>query len=256
MIQADVSQKGGVVDVLNAEGSASVVIVCEHASCFIPDRFDHLGLTVDARTSHAAWDPGALAVAKGMSQRLDAPLVASKVSRLVYDCNRPPEAPDAMPARSEVIDVPRNKDLTAAERAERTNLFYEPFRATVAHTLDTKADPVLVTIHSFTPVYHGSPRAVEIGLLHDDDTRLTDAMLASAAAHTKLKVARNAPYGPEDGVTHTLKEHALPYKRPNVMIEIRNDLIATEDAQTDMAQMLSAWLTEALHTQDGVSCKG
>ena len=256
MNHSQVSKSDAVVEVLNAEGSAPVVLVCEHASKHIPDRFEHLGLTVAARTSHAAWDPGALAVAENMSQQLAAPLVASRVSRLVYDCNRPPDAADAMPARSEVIDVPRNAGLTDAQRAERIKAFYAPFKAAVTRTLDAKTDPTLVTVHSFTPVYHGVPRSVEIGLLHDTDTRLTDAMLSCAAAHTACVVERNAPYGPQDGVTHTLKEHALPYKRPNVMIEIRNDLIATATAQNEMAKMLSAWLTDAMAKTDTVQCKG
>ncbi|MGA9252503.1 MAG: N-formylglutamate amidohydrolase [Roseobacter sp.] len=256
MNRLKVSDRNGVVDVLNAEGTAPIVLVCEHASPFIPARFDNLGLTAAARISHAAWDPGALAVAESMSRHLAAPLVASRVSRLVYDCNRPPEAPGAMPAKSEVIDVPGNTALTDAERAERTKTFYAPFKAEVARTLNAKRAPTLVTVHSFTPVYHGVTRSVEIGLLHDDDARLTDAMLSCATAHTSCVVERNAPYGPQDGVTHTLKEHALPHNWPNVMIEIRNDLIATEQAQKDMAKMLSAWLTEALATLETLQCKG
>lgn len=254
MNQSQTSESGPVVEVLNAEGSAPIVLVCEHASHYIPDQFHHLGLPLSARTSHAAWDPGALGVAQNMSRHLAAPLVASCVSRLVYDCNRPPEAPDAMPARSEVIDVPRNATLTDAERAERTKTFYAPFKAAVTRILDAKTAPTLVTVHSFTPVYHGVPRSVEIGLLHDEDARLTDAMLSCASAHTSCVVERNAPYGPKDGVTHTLKEHALPEKRPNVMIEIRNDLIATAQAQKDMARNLSAWLTDAIATMDAVQC--
>jgi predicted N-formylglutamate amidohydrolase len=111
-------------------------------------------------------------------------------------------------------------------------------------------------VHSFTPVYHGVARSVEIGLLHDKDARLTDAMLACAASNTTHVVERNQPYGPKDGVTHTLKEHALPHNRPNVMIEIRNDLIATEQAQKAMATMLSAWLTEAMAPTDTDQCRG
>jgi predicted N-formylglutamate amidohydrolase len=256
MNHSDVSDRDAVVEVLNAEGTAPVVLVCEHASPFIPACFDDLGLAEDARQSHAAWDPGALAVALIMSQQLDAPLVASCVSRLVYDCNRPPDADDAMPARSEVIEVPRNAALTDAERAERTRTYYAPFRAALDRTLAALPAPTLVTVHSFTPVYHGVARSVEIGLLHDKDARLTDAMLACAASNTTHVVERNQPYGPKDGVTHTLKEHALPHNRPNVMIEIRNDLIATEQAQKAMATMLSAWLTEAMAPTDTDQCRG
>jgi len=84
----------------NPDGQSPVVLVCEHASHYIPAQFDGLGLSDDARHSHAAWDPGAMGVALLMAKQMDAALVASGVSRLVYDCNRPPTAIDAMPARS------------------------------------------------------------------------------------------------------------------------------------------------------------
>ncbi|WP_069298706.1 N-formylglutamate amidohydrolase [Neptunicoccus sediminis] len=238
-----------VVEVLNPAGASPVVLVCEHASSFIPPELQDLGLNRNDRLSHAAWDPGALAVAQQMAKRLDAKLVASRISRLVYDCNRPPDAPDAMPARSELVVVPGNAELDETARQSRTMAYYHPFRETLARTLSVTAaqgaTPVLVTVHSFTPVYHGSPRAVEIGILHDSDTRLADAMLEAAQA-SELNVQRNEPYGPEHGVTHTLKQHGLSNGYANVMLEIRNDLIGTEIQQRKMGDTLCDWLLTAL----------
>jgi len=231
----------------NADGKGQVLLVCEHASNRIPAALDNLGLDEAARLSHVAWDPGALAVAQEISQILDARLVASTVSRLVYDCNRPPEAPGAMPERSEVFDIPGNQNLTEAEKAARVATVYEPFRTLLAETIATSpTPPVLVTIHSFTPVYLGKQRDVEIGILHDSDTRLADAMLDLAPKHTELNARRNDPYGPEDGVTHTLKLHALPNGLMNVMIEVRNDLIATADQQRAVGKMLAELIADAL----------
>lgn len=236
------------VQKVNADGASSIVLVCEHASRFIPKEFKNLGLPEHLRDSHVVWDPGALGVARRMSQRLDAALVAGGVSRLVYDCNRPPEAIDAMPAQSEVITIPGNIGLTSPSRKARTQAFYAPFRDALAQQIDRTDAPVIVTIHSFTPVYHGTARAVEIGVLHDEDTRLADAMLHTAAAHTQANVQRNQPYGPDDGVTHTLREHAIEKGHLNVMLEVRNDLIRTEAAQTEMGDMLAVWLAAAFAT--------
>jgi predicted N-formylglutamate amidohydrolase len=244
-----------VVEVLKASGRSPIVLVCEHASHFIPRDLEDLGMRGEALTSHAAWDPGARAVAVEMSERLDAPLVASRISRLVYDCNRPPAAPDAMPARSEVFDIPGNADLSPAERQSRVAAYYEPFRAELGRVLDGRENPAVVTIHSFTPVYKGRQRHVEIGVLHDSDTRLADAMLEKTALPHGFDIRRNAPYGPEDGVTHTLKEHALPRGRPNVMIEIRNDLIRTVEAQAAMAKLMSEWVGKALARTEAAACK-
>lgn len=233
------------VRTVNANGRSALVLVCEHASAHMPAAFDHLGLPPHARKAHIAWDPGALAVAEYMSQRLDAPLVAGTLSRLIYDCNRPPEAPSAIPERSEVFDIPGNIGLSDAARAARVDAIYTPFHAAVAQVMAQTKAPILVTVHSFTPTYHGQPRPVEIGLLHDSDTRLTDAMLGNAVQHTSMNVERNAPYGPQDGVTHTLQRHAIPQGHPNLMVEIRNDLIATPADQQAMGDMLAEWITAA-----------
>lgn len=245
------------VMVLNPEGRSSVVVVCEHASRFIPPAFGELGLDEAARQSHVAWDPGALEVARGLARRFDAKLIASNVSRLVYDCNRPPSAADAMPAHSEVTDVPGNANLTAAQRADRTARFYDPFRASLAAAIAATPDPILVTVHSFTPIYHAKPRAVEIGVLHDTDARLSDAMMQIVQAYTGMNVMINEPYGPADGVTHTLKEHAIKAGHLNVMLEIRNDLIETPQQQDAMSACLANWLSgalAALKVPVGVQC--
>ncbi|MBY8976769.1 N-formylglutamate amidohydrolase [Rhodobacteraceae bacterium NNCM2] len=234
------------VHIVNPMGSSSLVLICEHASFEIPAVFRNLGLSDADRKSHAAWDPGAMAVASHLSKALDAVLIAGAVSRLVYDCNRPPEAPDAMPAKSEVVEIPGNSGLSQSDRDARTQTYYQPFRAAVAEAVARRPAPIIVTIHSFTPVYYSAQRSVEIGVLHDRDTALADAILLTAARHTQADVQRNQPYGPEDGVTHTLKEHALPGGHLNVMLEIRNDLIATGDAQKTMADMIAAWLADAI----------
>ncbi|MFK7835534.1 MAG: N-formylglutamate amidohydrolase [Sulfitobacter sp.] len=246
MDQVQNASSDAVFEVTNPAGSSPIVVVCEHASAYMPPALNNLGLSGDVLTSHAAWDPGALGVATGLSQRLDAALVASRISRLVYDCNRPPGHPGAMPARSEVFDIPGNVDLSAAQRETRHDAYYLPFRNAVAQTLEAAKSPILVTMHSFTPIYHGQQREVEIGLLHDADTRLVDAMLSCAAAHTDHVVRRNEPYGPQDGVTHTVAEHATPKGHPNVMLEVRNDLIATPAAQDRMAAQIAGWLTQAI----------
>ncbi|WP_323776242.1 N-formylglutamate amidohydrolase [Leisingera sp.] len=250
MRESDSHAQEEAVEVVNREGTSPVLLLCEHASNNIPARYDGLGLRDEDRLSHAAWDPGARAVALHMSRVLDAPLVASTVSRLVYDCNRPPEAPSAMPEKSELVEVPGNKGLTAAQRQERADTVYAPFCGAAAKLIKARKDAglqtVLVTMHSFTPVYYGECRAVEIGILHDADSRLADAMLAAAPALPHRQVERNEPYGPADGVTHSLKVHGLAHGLANVMIEIRNDLVTTPDEEEAMAEEMLTLLRPAL----------
>lgn len=238
---------GGGVVVENPDGAGRWVLVCEHAGDWLPPELGGLGLAPELLTSHIAWDPGALAVARGMARILDAPLVAQLTSRLVYDCNRPPEAEGAMPEVSEVHRIPGNAALSPTQRDARTRAVYLPFREAVAACIDRQqavaGDVAVVTVHSFTPVYKGVRRDVEVGILHDADARLADAVLAVADAD--LAVRRNEPYGPADGVTHTLRTHALPRGLANVMIEVRNDLIAGAAEQAAMAGRLARWLIAA-----------
>ncbi|RKE84268.1 N-formylglutamate amidohydrolase [Rhizobium sp. AG855] len=244
------SADGETVAVENANASGAVVLVCEHASSVLPLAAGTLGLTAEALASHIAWDPGALAVARLLSEKLDAVLIHQRFSRLVYDCNRPPESPAAMPEKSEIYEIPGNKDLSVAERYARTAAIYVPFHDRVSAELARRSGEgrpaVLVTVHSFTPVYFGKPRAVEIGILHDADSRLADAMLDGAAKTGRYRVERNSPYGPEDGVTHTLRLHALPAGHANVMIEVRNDLIANSVDQEVMADYLAGLIADAV----------
>ena len=238
---------------LGPAGGAPVLLLCEHASNAFPDVVGTLGLDEAVRMSHAAWDPGALALAERLSESLGLPLVHGTVSRLIYDCNRPPEAPDAIPVQSEVHDIPGNRELSEADRARRVALVYDPFTAAVEAAISSARPGAIVTIHSFTPVYFGTPREVEIGILYDRDTQLADALLSQDWGG--YKVRGNAPYGPEDGVTHTLKRHAVARGVPNAMFEIRNDLLANPVSREAVFRLISKNLVRALD-RFGITLEG
>jgi predicted N-formylglutamate amidohydrolase len=244
------AEDGVPVSEINVAGRSSVLLICEHASRRLPARLGSLGLDAAALEAHIAWDPGALGVARHMAKALDAALILQNFSRLAYDCNRPPEAEDAMPARSEIYDIPGNAGLGEADRRARTEAIYLPFKEAIARRIAERRaerrETVLVTVHSFTPVYKGVRRDVEVGILHDADSRLADQMLALAEEARRYRVRRNEPYGPADGVTHTLKLHGLANGLMNVMIEVRNDLIRDEAGQEVMAGFLAGLIRQSL----------
>ncbi|WP_317464379.1 N-formylglutamate amidohydrolase [Chromohalobacter sp. HP20-39] len=250
MMSSELEQLSPNIEILYRYAKGPVLLLCEHASYHIPEDYQGLGLDPAHQRSHAVWDPGARNVAVALSGMLNAPLVASRVSRLVYDCNRPPEAASAMPERSEIVEVPGNRDLTPTQRAVRVEAVYYPFCKAVAQVLAQRTaqniPTVLITVHSFTPTFHGRVRAVEIGILHDADRRLADAMLAHAHRLPHRCIQRNAPYGPQDGVTHSLVRHGIDNGLANVMIEIRNDLLATLEDANAMARELMQLIQPAL----------
>lgn len=220
--------------VTNRRGASPFVIVCDHASNFVPPDYGTLGLDPSELTRHIAWDPGALPVARRMAGMLDATLVESCISRLVIDCNRPLDAPDLIWEVSETTEVPGNRNLDAGERARRVALAHRPYHdlidAIVAERLQAGRATALISMHSFTPVYKSVPRPWQIGIIHDDDTRLARPLIA-VLKKTDAVVGENEPYSPADRVYYTLERHARSRGLPCVMIEIRNDEIANEREQ-------------------------
>lgn len=231
------------VRVTNRAGPSPFVIVCEHASNYLPPPYGTLGLDPAEMLRHIAWDPGALPVAVAMAGILDAALVESRISRLAIDCNRPLDAPDLIPEVSETTEIPGNTDLTAAQRAERIALSWQPFHDAIETLMGERLagglDTWLVSVHSFTPVYKGVTRPWEIGILHDDDERISAPLIAGLKQLGRFTVGDNQPYSPADRVYFTLERHARSRGLPCAMIEIRNDEIADAHGQRFWAECLA-----------------
>jgi predicted N-formylglutamate amidohydrolase len=234
------------VSLFNKDGRAQLMLVCEHASNFIPARFNNLQLADDVLHSHAALDIGASDLAQAISRLLDAPLVSTTVSRLVYDCNRLFGATGAIPEKSEVFQIPGNQNLSDAEVRDRFEKYYLPFETAISNRLAKfSTPPLFITIHSFTPVYHGETRNVDIGIIFDQDIRLGDKMVQLAQQQTELRVKPNQPYGPEDGVTHTLGLHSNNNSLLNAMIEVKSDLLSSAEKIQEMALTLATMISES-----------
>ena len=233
-------------EIVNPDGTSPHVLVCEHASNRIPRALGTLGLSDADLERHIAWDIGAAATARILSKLMDAPLILQRYSRLVYDCNRPPEAESAMPPVSEVYDIPANRNLTPAAKMARTSAIARPFHQAIEAFLDQRAvvgrQTILTSIHSFTPVYKGKPRDLDVGFLFDRDVWLANFLIKVFPTE---KARLNEPYGPKDGVMYLHNLHAPPRGLKHVMIEIRNDLIADHTGQNAWANYLTVPLAQA-----------
>ncbi len=231
------------VTVTNRGGLSPFVFVCDHASNMLPQEFGTLGLPAADLDRHIAWDPGAAPVSLRMAEALDAVLIASRVSRLVIDCNRPLDAPDLISAVSETTTVPGNQSLSDAARARRIALAYDPFHAAIEDVVSARLaagqETQLVSVHSFTPVYKGVSRPWHIGIIHDEDRRLAAPLIAALSALSGVTVGVNEPYSPADRVYFTLERHARSRGLPCAMIEIRNDEISAQAGQRKWADLLT-----------------
>jgi predicted N-formylglutamate amidohydrolase len=238
-----------VVVVENPDGAGPLVIVCDHASNRIPEEYQSFGFAEDALQTHIAWDPGALAVARLLSARLDAPLLWPDVSRLVIDCNRAPDASSLIVVESEGRPVPANRVVGEEERTRRLDRIHAPYHAAIDACLRrrvaAKLPTALIAIHSFTPVYLGRVRPWQVGIVFEEDRRIADRLIGGLRADPALNVGVNEPYAPADHVYYTVARHAGQWGLPAAMIEIRNDEIGDEAGQRSWADRLANRLVPA-----------
>ncbi|HWL79621.1 MAG TPA: N-formylglutamate amidohydrolase [Roseomonas sp.] len=209
-------------------GRSPCVLLCEHASCRLPRRLGDLGLPERERGRHIGWDIGAAALAEALSARLDAPLFSTGYSRLVVDCNRPPERPSSIPERSEDTVIPGNLALSPEERAARLDALFHPFHDAVAAHLDARAAQgrrsCVVGVHSFTPVFRGATRPWPVGILYASATGFARALIGGLRA-LGLEVGDNQPYR-IDADDYTVPVHGEARGLPALLVEVRQDLLA------------------------------
>lgn len=233
-----------------AQGASPYLLLCEHASNHIPASYAGLGLPAAELQRHIAWDPGAAALARLLSARLDAPLILSGFSRLLIDCNRPPGTPTSIPERSEDTVIPGNIGVGAAERAARTAAYFEPFRRMVAAELDRRAaqaiPTIVVGVHSFTPVFQGIPRPWTAGVLYAAASGFARGLLGQLAADPALVLGDNEPYRIEPEHDYTVPVHGDGRGVPAALLEVRQDCLRTDreiDAWADRVAASLAALT-------------
>jgi predicted N-formylglutamate amidohydrolase len=244
------------VVVTNARGASPFVIVCDHASNRIPPRYGDFGLTATERLSHIAWDPGALAVSRLLSDMLDAPLVEATFSRLIIDPNRDLDAPDLIWTLSERTRIAANENISDEERAFRIANYHRPFHGAIDMLLEARRhagqETIVVCMHSFTPVYLGQARPWPIGLIHGQDERFTRRFRdALAAEKPELNIGWNEPYAALNGVTLTLEKHGDGRGLEATMIEIRHDEILEPAGVTLWSNRLAQCLETARVVRKG-----
>lgn len=231
-------------------GRSPFVLACDHAGNRIPERLGTLGLEPHHLERHIAYDIGALGVAERLAGLLDAPLVAQHYSRLVIDSNRQPQAHDSVPTVSEDTEIPGNAHVPPFARRARIDEIFTPYHESLRRLLDTREAAgrasVLVTVHSFTPIFKGFARPWHIGVLYNRDPNLGHILLDLLRKEDNLCVGDNEPYYVSDATDYTIPTHGEARGIPHVEIEIRQDQIQEPPGQALWAGRLAGWLTEGL----------
>lgn len=227
------------VEILNEHRDHPLLLVCEHAGQAIPSRFGDLGISRSALDSHIGWDIGAEAVTRAMAKAIGATAVIQRYSRLVIDCNRPPDAPDAMPLISDGVKIPGNQFIDAVARNLRRKEIFEPFHDAVDICIGQKQRRIVLSIHSYTPTMDGIDRPWDIGFLYRNDSE-TSHHLGQFVQDVlpKSNIGMNEPYQIDDSSDWFVPQHGEAKNIPHSLIEIRNDLINTAQGQAFWAQTL------------------
>jgi predicted N-formylglutamate amidohydrolase len=233
-----------------AQASSPFFLAVDHAGAIIPRQLGTLGLPESELQRHIAWDIGILGVTRRLSEALDATLVAQLYSRLVIDCNRDPAAATSICELSEVTSIPGNHGLSERQRLARREALFRPYHERISTLLDERAarglETVLVSMHSFTPVFKGAVRPWHVAVLYNRDARLGRILLDLLRAEGNLVIGDNEPYAVSDTTDYTIPVHGERRSLPHVEIEIRQDLISVVDGQEAWALRLARILPVAL----------
>lgn len=237
------------VEVMNPSSAAPVFLLCEHAGRAIPAVLGDLGVSRSVLLSHRGWDIGAEALARALADRLSAPLVVQRYSRLVVDCNRPPDSRLAVPLESDGAVVPANQRATDAERRARIAAIFAPMEAAVLKLL-TAARTCAFSVHSFTPKMNDAARPWHAGFLSRTDVKTAAALRDHIAkARPDLTLAVNQPYQIETGEDWFIPVHAEPRGLRHSLIEVRNDQLSDAAGIALWADLLAAAITSIMEME-------
>ena len=241
-------------EVVNPQGQAKCLLICDHAANRVPAKLSGLGLSGPELESHIAWDIGVADVTRYLAEILDAPAILANYSRLVIDVNRRIEHPTAIVASCEGKAIPGNASLPEQNRNLRIAEIYDPYHARVDELLAGFTArgiiPAVLSIHSFTPVFYKQVRPWEIGVLWVQDGRMAAPMIGYFRKKG-FTTGDNEPYDGRLLRGTTLNRHADAHGLPNALVEIRNDLLETDDGRREWAGLLGQCCQEIMR-DDGL----
>ena len=209
--------------------AGGLLLLCDHARNSIPPEYGDLGVPAAQLERHIAYDIGGRPLTLELARRLTAPALMTTYSRLLIDPNRGEDDPTIVMRLSDGAVVPGNAKIDAAGRQERIERYHRPYHDLITRTLDEMTalapTPVIVSIHSYTPVWRGTPRPWHAAVLWDNDPRAVHPVIDGLRADPAIVVGDNEPY---DGAlkNDTMYRHGTQRGLAHVLIEVRQDLIA------------------------------
>lgn len=243
------------VRVVNSSGTTPLLLVCDHASNYIPPHLQCLGLSPHQLHEHIAWDIGAADLTLQLAMRLNCPAVLANYSRLLIDVNRDPDSddPSLIPILSDGAEIPGNQQLSAQARLLRIEQLHQPYHHELHCLLEQLCllvdAPALFSIHTFTPTlkHADQPRPWHAGMLWNCDPRMAVPLINYLRTHDHLVIGDNQPYSGRE-IAYTANRHGHDRGFPHCAIEIRQDLLQSYEDTQEWSDRLYAGLRQVLKT--------
>lgn len=240
-------------EIIPGDPGAGLVVLADHATNRIPPEYGNLGLPAEQLARHIGYDIGIEMLTRRLAALTGAPAVLSCFSRLLIDPNRGADDPTLIMRLSDGAIVPGNARVDSAERERRIARFWQRYDDAVTATIETCLAhgpvPIVLSLHSFTPVWRGVPRPWHVGILWDRDDRLPLRLLDAFAADPALVVGDNEPY---TGILKgdTMHRQATRRGLAHAIVEVRQDLIADPAGAEAWAERIAAILARIVGDPD------
>ena len=197
----------------------------EHASNRIPVKISKS----DGQflNTHWAYDIGIAPLIQQLCQKLSCSGVQTEYSRLWIDANRAPNQDGLIKTSIEGKHLSFNQRITPAEKDFRIQSFHEKYHNTISEELRKhNRSPILISLHSFTPIWNNQIRTMDIGVLFDRDEDLAYAV-AKRIEDEGFFVAMNKPYSGKNGLIYAADRHGNQENIPYVEFEFNQSILCT-----------------------------
>ncbi len=210
---------------MSAKKKKRILIIADHASNYIPGSLDNLGLNKNLFNTHIAYDLGVKELCIDLSKLLKSKYIIGEYSRLIVDLNRDLLDPTLIP---EIVDrkiIPKNINLSENEKKIRITEVYNRYHNNIKRTIKSDHITILISLHSFNPIFKNKKRNIHFGILSNEDRRLSNCIITDMRRRG-LKVGDNEPY---EGnlIGDTMYKHGLKNNLHHTLIEVRNDLLSS-----------------------------
>jgi len=226
-----------------------LMITCEHASTRLPGKWHWPADDQRLVGQHWSFDAGAKEFTREITGRLSSVAVLARFSRLLCDANRPIGS-DTMfrkEADGQPVLLNEPKRLHQHDIDLRIEQLYKPYHAALKRVHEVVQPTLVLSVHSFTPVYEGQKRDVEIGVLYNNDRDLPLAeKFVAAYQELGIKAALNEPWSAKDGYMFAADQFSTPHTAV-IMVEFRQDLAVKADWRAKVVQATEKLLRENGH---------